>query len=170
MLNNKKIKLRYFEPEDIELIMRIRSDSSTYDFFYEYEPLNKEQQLSWWQQSFLKKDEKNFIIALSNNNEAIGTISLTNIDNRNRKAEFGRFFIYKDFLGKGYGKDSLNLIIEYAFNHMNLKKLYLEVFSENKVAIEVYKKNGFIEEGCLKSHIYKSGNYLDVLIMALIRE
>jgi len=169
MLSNELIKLRYFEPEDIDKLMTIRSSSKSYDFFYEFEPLNKTQQLQWWESSYNKKNEKNFIIISQETNQLVGTISLVNIDNRNKKAELGRLFVFDEYLGKGFSKDAMKLVIDYGFKHLNLHKIYLEVFTANKKAISLYEKMGFKEEGCLKAHIYKNGDYLDILLMSLFR-
>ena len=45
-----------------------------------------------------------------------------------------------------------------------MKKIYLNVFSDNTRAIHTYKKIGFIEEGILKNHNYINGVYKDVLV------
>ncbi len=169
MLTNTSIKLRNFETEDIEKLSTIRSSSKSYDYFYEFEPLNKTQQLNWWQNSYLKSSEKNFVIVCNDTQKVAGTISLVDIDQRNRKAELGRLFVFEEFSGKGFGSFSIELLIEYAFNHLNLQKIYLEVFAKNENAVSLYKKAGFKEEGCLKSHIYKNGEYLDILIMSLFK-
>ena len=72
-----------------------------------------------------------------------------------------------DEQGKGYGKEVMELIIDYAFNTLNLNKVIVEVVEYNKRALEVYKKLGFIEEGRLKKHYYADGEYFDVIILAI---
>lgn len=169
MLIDDKIKLRYFELDDITKLSTIRSLPENYKFFYEFEPLNKEQQLSWWQNSYNKQNEKNFIIVKQESEELIGTVSLVNIDTRNRNAELGRLFVFNEFSGKGYAKLAVKQIINYAFKHLNLQKVFLEVISNNDNAIKLYEKIGFKEEGCLKSHIFKNGQYIDIMMMALFK-
>ena len=50
---------------------------------------------------------------------------------------------------------------------INLRKIYLIVFSNNERAISLYKKLGFKEESRLCRHVYKNGKYLDVINMAI---
>lgn len=170
MLNSSRIKFVYFEPDYLEDIMKARSSSEFYDSFFEYEPLNRKQQLSWWEQSFSKANEKNFILVTVNDSKFIGTISLVNIDFRNRKSELGRFYISSEHRNSGLGLESINLLIEYAFNHLNLNKVSLEVFSKNDNAKKLYLKSGFEYTGTLKQHIYKNGVYLDIDIFTIFKK
>ncbi|MEA1915394.1 MAG: UDP-4-amino-4,6-dideoxy-N-acetyl-beta-L-altrosamine N-acetyltransferase [Campylobacterota bacterium] len=166
MLNSDRLKFRYFENKDLEDVMKIRSSSQAYDFFFEYEPFNKEQQFSWWQQSYKQSNEKNFII-VDHNDVFVGTVSLVNIDMRSKKAELGRFFINEHNRKNGIGMEAMDILIHYAFNHLNLNKIYLEVFSKNTEAVALYEKLGFTNEGSLKNHVFKNGEYLDVEIYSI---
>ena len=125
-------------------------------------------QKEWWEKSFLNKNEKNFIITELKTNKAIGTISLVDIDMRNRKCELGR--VYVDSKSKGIGTESTELVLQYSFNHLNLNKIYLEVFDNNKRAQSLYKKIGFTQDGTHKEHIYKNGIYLDIQIMSILKK
>jgi len=166
MLNNNLIKLRYFETKDLPYVSKIRSLPETYDYFFEFEPYNINQQLEWWESSYKKSNEKNFII-VDTNDVFLGTISLVNIDMRNRKAELGRFFIVPEYRKKFYGKESIILLLEYSFQHLNLNKVYLEVFASNLQAINLYKNIGFEKEGTYHQHIFKRGSYHDVEIYSI---
>lgn len=46
----------------------------------------------------------------------------------------------EEFWGKGYGREALTLLLNYAFLEMNLHRVYLRVFSFNKKAIR-YMRN-----------------------------
>ena len=43
------------------------------------------------------------------------------------------------------------------------------VFSTNLRAINVYKKCGFKEEGVLRESIYLNGNFIDVILMSVLK-
>ena len=53
---------------------------------------------------------------------------------------------------------------------MNLHKLKVSVFAFNKAAIRCYEKSGFIQEGLLKSEIFRAGAYQDVVELARFSE
>ncbi len=54
-----------------------------------------------------------------------------------------RFMIDKKYQGKGYGKKSIELIVQKLYDEYNCKKIYLSVHENNVNAIELYKKLGF---------------------------
>ena len=170
MLNNNKIKLRAFELDDAEIVRQWRFDFDNYDYFYEFTPTSKFANEFWVQATLKKQSEINFIVENKETKTSIGMISIIDIDYRNHKCELGRVLIGdKKFRGQGIGSEMVNLLIDYAFNHLNMRKVYCEVFADNTNALHLYKKSGFLVEGTLKSHIYKNGQYKDIVIFAKIR-
>jgi RimJ/RimL family protein N-acetyltransferase len=73
----------------------------------------------------------------------------------------------KHFYGKGVGTESCQLVIDYAFSRLNIRKIILAVYSNNPSAIRLYEKLGFKTEGCLKDQIFENGKYHDKLYMSL---
>jgi len=170
MLRGEKVKIRAIEENDLSKIVEWRNSPEIYDLFFGFEPFSEIKQKIWFEKQLNDHSQKNFIISTMEN-EPIGMVSLYCIDWRNRKAEFGRFLIgEKKYLHQGYGEETLSLILEYGFKHLNLNRLYLETFSTNKRAISLYKKFGFQEEGRLRKHIFKNGKYQDVVILGLLKE
>jgi len=84
----------------------------------------------------MRKDRIYFLVQIENKN--IGVVDLTDIENES--AELG---IYANPYLKGYGKVLLHKIVDYAFNRVHLKKLYANVYTDNKKAIALYKKFHF---------------------------
>ncbi|RIL69394.1 N-acetyltransferase, partial [Staphylococcus devriesei] len=76
----------------------------------------------------------------------------------------------ENYWGKGYGKEALKLLINFAFNSLNLHMLYLEVFSYNENATKMYEKLGFNQDGILRQSKYQDGQYYDKIIMSKINE
>lgn len=166
MLENDIIKLRLIEPEDYELIRSWRTDSDEYDSFFDFQPITKHQNETFYEKH---SGEYNFCIVCKDLNEVIGTISILNIDYRNRKAEMGRVLIgNKKYRGKGLIKLAIELIKEYSFKHLNIRKLYCEVLEYNQYAQKAYVATGFTQEALLKEHIYKNGKYENILIYSII--
>lgn len=111
-----------------------------------------------------------FAILYKQNNEHIGNVKLDQIHWPNRNAEMGIMIGDKNYWGKGLGTEICNLTVNYAFETLNLRKITLTVFSNNPGAIKLYKKIGFIEEGCLKEHVFKGGEYLDKYVMSKFKD
>ena len=170
MLIGKRIRLRAVEEEDLPKIVGWRNKPEIYQYFYEYEPLSKVQQKIWFENFLKNKTEKYFIIETIKG-ESIGTVGLTKIDWRNRKCELARFLIgEKEHQGKGYGKEVEALILKYVFDHLNMHKLCCEVFATNQKVISLYESFGFKVEGTLRKHIFKDGDYQDIVIMGMLKE
>ena len=69
------------------------------------------------------------------------------------------------FRGKGIGKKLLEKTINHAWNQ-GLKRLELEVFSDNENAIKLYQKFGYTVEGTRKYARYYDGKYQHCVFMA----
>ena len=168
MLENDVLKLRLIEPEDYETIRNWRTDAQEYNSFFEFRPVTKKQNEMFYEKH---SDEFNFCIVYKKTNEVIGTISIVDLDTRSRKAEMGRILIGdKKYRGQGLMKSAIELVKEYAFKNLNLRKLYCTVFEKNLPAQKTYTSCGFKQEAVLKEHIYKNGKYENVLIFSLFRE
>jgi len=109
-------------------------------------------------------------IADKKTNKHIGNIALNGINWIDRIANLGIMIGDKSYWGKGYGTEATKLMVSYAFNRLNLHKLWLGVYAGHKAAIRIYEKAGFVEEGCLKQEFYRNGKYHDTTIMGLINE
>ena len=58
--------------------------------------------------------------------------------------------------------------IEWAKRTKIIKRIELTVFARNAAAIHIYKKYGFVVEGRRGRSIYRDGEYLDDVMMAVI--
>ncbi|EAE5495722.1 GNAT family N-acetyltransferase, partial [Listeria monocytogenes] len=76
--------------------------------------------------------------------------------------------IRKKYWGLGIGTICMEELIKYAKSSEYLKLIYLEVVTENKRAINLYKKFGFIEAGEIPALMQVDRRYLDVTMMYLV--
>ena len=102
-----------------------------------------EDELDWFNSLKYETNTVRFSICLQNSNEVIGSTMLSNIDYINKDAEF-HIYIDEKFIGKGYGKETMKLILEYSKNIVKLKSVYLEVHKHNIAAQKLYKKMNFV--------------------------
>ncbi|MNJ49370.1 putative ribosomal N-acetyltransferase YdaF [compost metagenome] len=113
---------------------------------------------------------KGYLIEYKETEQTVGIVSLINIDYKNRSAECIIDIGVKDMWGKGIGTAAISLILEYAFNELNLHRLYLRVFSFNERAIKLYEKMGFIHEGKFRQALYRKGKWHDIVIMGILKD
>jgi RimJ/RimL family protein N-acetyltransferase len=112
----------------------------------------------------------NFAIVENNKDRLVGFIWMDSIDWQARNAKI-MYFIGKEHWGKGYASEALSLICEFAFENMNLEKVYTFVHETNGASLSVLEKNRFTLVGRLRRHAYvpKYG-YVDVLVYELLKE
>jgi len=76
----------------------------------------------------------------------------------------------REYWGKGYGSDAMNLILRFAFETLNLKRVSLTVFEYNERAVHSYEKCGFRPEGRLRQWMQRAGQRYDLIFMGILRE
>jgi len=109
------------------------------------------------------------VICRRENREGIGQVSLVRIDWVGRMATYYIGIADKTHWGRGYGSEATRLMVDYAFDTLNLNRIQLHVSSENKRAIKVYEKIGFKQEGTLREAMYHKGRYVDFDVMGILR-
>jgi RimJ/RimL family protein N-acetyltransferase len=100
----------------------------------------------------------------------IGVTGLHRLDIRNRHAEFGITIGEKSAWGKGHGTEATRLMVQYAFDRLNLHRVWLNVYEFNERARHVYEKVGFRMEGRLRQDTYRDGRYWDTFVMGVLRD
>lgn len=75
-----------------------------------------------------------------------------------------------NYQSKGYGREALALLLDYAYRIRNLRRVCLHVAGSNERAIRAYRALGFVEEGRLRQHTWTGDRYDDLLCMGLMRD
>lgn len=115
-----------------------------------------------------KKGDVNFAIVRKEDDELLGNCSLMDIDRINRKCTIGIFIGDEENRSKGYGKEALKLLLNYAFNFQNMHNVNLNVFSFNKRVIKCYEKIGFKTCGMRHEVYFLDGKYYDEIQMEIL--
>ncbi len=111
-----------------------------------------------------------FAIVTKGSNKMIGTIKLDSWDKSAQNMELGIMIGDTNFHGKGYGEEACKLLLNFGFNELNLKKIWLAVYESNLPAICLYEKLGFRVEGIQRKHIRKQDKLYDKYLMAIFKE
>ena len=100
----------------------------------------------------------------------LGGISLMSIDWIDRSAQVGIVIGIKVHWGKGYGTDAMRAVLRFAFDKMNLHRVWLNVYGFNQRGIKSYEKCGFKREGVLREYRFIDGKYHDAILMAVLEQ
>ena len=114
--------------------------------------------------------EHNYSIVDKGTNELIGTCGFMGVDHLNQSAETGIFIGNKNYWNKGYGTESLQLLLDYGFKALNLRNVMLRVYSFNERAMNIYCKIGFKVIGKRRQAIIRGNKTYDIIYMDLLHE
>jgi RimJ/RimL family protein N-acetyltransferase len=174
MLIGNKIILRPLKIEDLEKTHGWRNNLELIKLVQGIRfPKTLEMDKEWFDNALNDKSNRNIYFGIDEieTNDFIGIIQLNNIDYISGTAIWG--FVIGDKIkhGKGYSVEAPNLLFNYAFNILNLRKIFGYPISYNNATLRMHQKIGkFTEEGRLKKHIFFDNEYHDVIIMSLFKE
>lgn len=164
-------KLREICSEDISIINSWRNNKELVDKLgATYRYVNEDIDDLWYQ-NYLKNRNNNIRCAILNEEDnIIGVIYLLDIDYLNRNGVLHIMIGNQVSRNNGAGTFAVKEILNHAFNNYNLNRVELEVLSTNEFAQNFYKKLGFVSEGIKRKCIYKNGNYIDMIIMSILKD
>lgn len=170
MLRGEKVTLRALEKSDMQ---RLHEFANDYELHLladdeEFVPRSREQVEKMFE-DLGKNPEEVGPFGIEADGLLIGTCGLHHFDKHSRVCSFGINISDRTYLGRGYGRDAVGVLLEYAFVHRNLHKVWLTVYADNERAIRSYKALGFVEEGLQKEQVWNQGRYKDWLYMGLLR-
>lgn len=163
---NPNIRLRALEREDLQYVHQLNNDNKIMSYWFEepYESFAELQDL--FEKHIHNQSERRFI--LMDADQIVGLVELVEIDLIHRNAEF-QIIVYPKSQGNGYASVATFLAVKYAFQILNLHKVYLVVDKVNEKAIHIYEKIGFKFEGDLKEEFFINGKYHDAIRMCMFQ-
>ena len=111
-----------------------------------------------------------FGIFLKQSGEHIGNIKIGSVREPHRSADLGLIVGRRSSWGKGYGTEAIALATRYAFEQLELNKLWAGMYSENLGSYHAFIKAGYREVGRFKRHVLFKGRYIDSILVEKCRD
>lgn len=168
-LNTMSSLRLYFCPlsaEDSDAIHEYASDSAVSKYIGWALKQTPEETLGFVEEMISREKQGTHLYAtvkLKDTHQVIGTVMLFNFDHEAKNAEVGYVF-HRQYWGKGFGSEALQLIDDFAFNTLKLHRLHARVVSGNMGSARVLEKNNYLREGRLRDHYKIENQYYDSLI------
>ena len=173
IIYSKRVRLRSAERSDLEKFVEWINDPEVTAGLTLFLPMSSVDEDKWFETVMQKpQEEKPLVIDMKDGDDwrLIGNSSFFDLDWVARAAEVGIMIGEKTVWDQGYGTEVMTLLLRHGFATLNLNRIYLRVYAENKRAIRTYEKAGFVHEGRMRQAVYKHGAYSDVLFMSVLRE
>lgn len=171
-MRSKNLHLRAPEPEDVDLLYEWENNTAVWHLSNTLTPFSRfalEQYIMSAGEDIFTSKQARFMIDLYTEvpKASIGCIDLFDFDPANRRAGIG-IMIITEKRGKGYASEALDLIIEYAFNRLELHQLYSNVIISNTASLELFKKKHFEIIGVKKEWLRTEQSWEDEYLLQLI--
>lgn len=147
------VTLRDFEEDDVPQKVGWINNPANNQFLHYDIPLKEDKTVQWFRQ---KDNSKRLDCVIEYDGIPVGLIGLLQIDRVNSKAEYYITIGETQYKNKGIATKASKAILDYAFLTLNLHKVYLTVDARNELAIKLYKKVGFIQEGYFADDLYNA--------------
>ena len=109
-----------------------------------------------------------FVIQAADDGRIIGYIILIGLENPDRSVEFKRIVINEK--GNAYGRAAVRFIKKLVFEELGFNRLWLEVLENNERAYQLYKSEGFVDEGVHRECLRQGERYLSLIVMSMLRD
>ncbi|MBU3093797.1 GNAT family N-acetyltransferase [Clostridium sp. CF011] len=150
-LRNRKF-LRPFEPSRDETFYTLESQKRTLVESYK---------------QFLNGNVVNF--GIYKNNKLIGKIKISNIVMGSFKNAFIGYSMDEKEQSKGYMKESVKLVMKYAFEELELHRIEATTLIDNEKSQRVLSSCGFKELGISEKHLYINGEWRDQMVFYKVK-
>ena len=167
MLQGDLVVLRAVERNDLPNFVRWLNDETVLEYFGQIVPLSLEQEEKWYEDTL--QDSSACAFSVDFEGKHVGGAGFNQIQPRHRNAEVGLFIGVPGLWDRGLGRDVMRTLLRYGFQQLNLHRIYLRVYSENRRAVHLYEKLGFQHEGLWRQAEFRNGRYHDILWMSLLR-
>jgi RimJ/RimL family protein N-acetyltransferase len=175
LLQGNLVRLAVEEPEVIAEAMVRWAGDSEYLRLLDAEPANRlsVKKMTEWIQKDQEKDPPAFYfftIRTLESDQLVGFIGLDGEIFPHGEVFLGIGIGERQAWSKGYGNDAMRVILRFAFQELNLRRVSLDTFEYNPRAIRSYEKAGFIHEGRARKFLLREGRRWDLLFMGILRE
>ncbi|MFC7678412.1 GNAT family N-acetyltransferase [Paenibacillus sp. GCM10028914] len=166
-MESERIILRPVLLDDAEDMYEYTSDEETTRFIYaQHTDINQTKNLI--ANYFMKEPIGKYAILLKECNKMIGTIEFR-VHEYNKSGELG-YTLNRHFWGKGYMTEAGNLILDLAFNTLDLERVFAEYDVRNSASGKVLNRLGMTYEGTRRRNHMVKGVLTDSVHYSILKE
>lgn len=165
LLENKLLKLRAPEPEDLDLLYRWENMPVFWETGNTRQPYSKfalKEYISQTNTNLYESGQLRLMMVGKSTGKTVGTVDLFDFDIHHSRIALG-LFVAPEFQGKGFATAALQLIEEYVFGYLKINQLYCHIAVNNEASTKMFKKENF-SETVLKNWIKTGSGFEDIIV------
>ena len=167
-MRTKRLLLRPFEPTDVEDVLAYASDPEVARYRPLPEPYTRRDAEEFIAHRILADWSAQAEFAIVIESRVIGAIGL-HITQEHQIAELG-YLIGRRLWGRGIAPEAGKPVIDWAFQHYNLHKVYARTDVRNRQSWRVMEKLGMTRDGVLRGHWKLRDEHVDLVYYSLLRD
>ena len=166
MIRGRRVALRPLEVEDLPLVQRWQNHPEVW-WYMDYElPFSLEDVRADMERS--RAEGHPFVITVEG--RPVGRIGLNKFSRRDRRCALYLFIGEPELWGRGYARDAVMALLDFAFGRLDLHMVELWTLAANDRVIGVYERCGFRREATLRERSWKDGTWVDHVVLSVTRE
>jgi len=172
MIRGKHVGIRPLQSDDAWILFKWFNDPKVIDNLGIREPrpsISLEEEMEIVQDKIGKRSVRPFLVHDLDLDVPAGMAELTHIDVKNASAHIFLVIGEPELFTDVFYLESLNMVLNVAFQSMNLHRIEVRVPAYNERLIGLYLSSGFVVGGRLQHDHFRHGSYVDSVIMARIR-
>lgn len=171
-------QLVHFAPPDAERDVEIVSKWShdpeylrllSADIAKPLSPFQVKKQYEEWEKDVEKRNAFNFAVRRKEDDRLLGFARLYRVEWTHATASLQIGVGDRNDRGKGYGTETLHMLLRYAFDELNLYRLSASTAEYNTGAIRFLERAGFVVEVQRRQAIQRDGKRWDAVMLGLLR-
>ena len=165
ILSGSNVTLRALEPTDLELIYSWENNPDLWDISHTLTPFSKFvlTQYLETQHVDIYTSKQLRLVAIDKDKVPVGLVDLFDFDPKHKRAGVGILIDFKE-RGKGYARESLRLLEEYCFNHLDLKQIYANIGIDNNPSLSLFEGLDYAKVGVKKDWILTANGFVDEVL------
>ncbi|WP_237224517.1 GNAT family N-acetyltransferase [Rothia nasisuis] len=174
-LVGSRIELRPFDADAIDAMISILQEpevliktGTVHSRSTEAHPFDEAKTREWYARRNDKMNRLDLAIYALDQQKYVGEVAFNEYDPDNGSVNY-RIAIGQAGQNKGYGTEATKLMVDYAFEKLDLHRIELEVLDFNERAKHVYTSCGFVAEGRRREAFLIDGQYHDAVLKAVLR-
>ena len=168
-IETERLLLRPFRLDDAPAVQRLASAREIAEMTLQIpHPYPEGGAEAWITASAARDGVFEFAIVAREDEELVGSIGLA-VKREHRRAELG-YWIGVPYWGRGYATEAGAAMVRYAFETLDLHRVFAIHYAKNAASGRVLQKLGMSYEGRQRGHILKWGEFLDEELYGILRD